>query len=197
MDRHSPSSSILVTYSAGTLSLGTSKTLSVDSSTPKISRVKPKVSHSKDFQWQKGGKVIEHVSLTCVISHMLRADSSCAHQRFQQMWNIHSHQRDCASIPHTTDIMWHATAACDKGFCQKLAPLSLWVCLPLALRLSFRLLSKSVSAMTDATLNDASEVLFYSGPFVTKFINFTLENTILYLIWKDSASLLERPVCFA
>lgn len=48
-----------------------------------------------------------------------------------------------------------------------------------------RLLSKSALAMTNGILNNASKV-FYSGPLATTFINFTLENIIVYLIWEDT-----------
>lgn len=51
--------------------------------------------------------------------------------------------------------------------------------------------------MMNPILNDASEVLFYSGPSATEFVNFTPENIIFYLIWEDSTGLLERPLYFA
>lgn len=84
-----------------------------------------------------------------------------------------------------------------KGFCQKRVPLSLWGCSHQLWGWCCKLLGKSAFAMTNPILNDASEVLFYSGPSATEFINFTPENIIFYLIWEDSTGLLERPLYFA
>ena len=75
-----------------------------------------------------------------------------------------------------------------KGFLCKLVPLALWVCLPSAVRLMLQT-SQQICFCYDEWNFDVSEVLFYSGPLAKQFINLTLENTVVYLIWEDSSTL--------
>lgn len=151
------------------------------------------LSWSKGFQRQKLQKVTEHFSLMCwtyskdwfifytVNSTSYKAKYLCTH--------------DCSSTLHTPDIMSHATAVFDQGLCQKLVPLFFWICLSSVLRLMLQTSQQTYFCYDEYNYEWCLwGFVLYSGPSVIKFINFTLENTVLYLIWEDSTGLLERPL---
>lgn len=109
---------------------------------------------------------------------------------------IHSHTRLCSHTAYHWLICDKQEQHLIKGLCCKFVPLSLWACLPSALRLTLQT-SQQICFCYDECNSDVSEVLFYSGPLVKKFISFTLENIILYLSWEDSTCSVERPLYFA